>query len=121
MARDHRFHLDRDGHSVTVQAGGPAEGTELLVDGKVVAYEQGRVKGVTILSAELPEEPPRPFRIFLEDMGGELFCAMEVNGSRILMPQVPLWPSGAQSSSRTSPAARPPRPLRRLRRLLRRL
>ncbi|MGX1885929.1 hypothetical protein [Streptomyces sp. NPDC055287] len=117
MARGHRFHLDQDGHSITVQVGRPADGTELLVDGKVVAYQQGRVKGVTILTAELPEEPPRPFRIFLEDMGGELFCAMEVSGSRFLMPQVALWTPG----DTTPPAKPPPRPLKRLRRLLRRL
>ncbi|GHA96669.1 hypothetical protein [Streptomyces chryseus] len=121
MAGGHRFHLDRDGHSITVQVGRPHEGIELLVDGKVVAYQRGRVKSVMILSAELPEDPPRPFRIFLEDMGGELFCAMEVSGSRILMPQVPLWQPGAPRSAGPPPPARAPRPLRRLRRLLRRL
>ncbi|OEJ23696.1 hypothetical protein AR457_03475 [Streptomyces agglomeratus] len=118
MARGHRFHLDQDGHSVTVQTGQPSGGVELLVDGKVVGYQHGRVKGVTTLSAELPEDPPRPFRILLEDMGGELFCAMESSGQRFLMPQIPLWkPEEPPPRSR----AKPSRPLKRLRRLLRRL
>lgn len=41
MARSHRFHLDQDGHSVSVKpaASGPVE---LLVEGTVVATRQGR-------------------------------------------------------------------------------
>ncbi|MFG2026300.1 hypothetical protein [Streptomyces sp. NPDC048825] len=41
MARRHRFHLDRDGHSVTVQTGEASAAVELLVDDKVVASEGG--------------------------------------------------------------------------------
>ncbi|MFE9396324.1 hypothetical protein [Streptomyces flavidovirens] len=117
MARGHRFHLDQDGHSISVQVGRPSDGIEVLVDGKVVAYRRGRPKGVTVLTAELPEEPPRPLRIVVEDMGGELFCAMEASGSRFLMPQVPLWHPAQEPPPRAGRA----RPLRRLRRLLRRL
>lgn len=120
MSRGHRFHLDQDGHSISVQVGRPFDGIEVLVDGKVVAYHRGRAKGSTVLTAELPEDPPRPFRVIVEDMGGELFCAMEASGSRFLMPQVPLW--GTDQPPPRAGRSRPVRRLRgRLRRILRRL
>ncbi|MET9517972.1 hypothetical protein [Streptomyces sp. NPDC002994] len=118
MTRGHRFHLDQDGHSISVQVGRPSDGIEVLVDGKVVAYRKGRPKGAAVLEAELPEEPPRPFRIHVDDMSGEPFCVMETSGSRFLMPQVPLWSSQHEPPAHPKPS---PRPLRRLRRILRRL
>ncbi|MBT2507743.1 hypothetical protein J7I98_18015 [Streptomyces sp. ISL-98] len=115
MTRGHRFHVDQHGHSVSVQLGRPAAGIEVLVDGKVVAYRPGRAKGVTILAAELPEEPPRPFRVLVEDMGGTPFCVMDTAGSTFLMPQVPL------TSRHESPHLTSSDPVRRLRRILRRI
>ncbi|MDN3293303.1 hypothetical protein QWM81_04410 [Streptomyces ficellus] len=118
MARDPRFHLDQDGHSVTVQLYGRSGGLEVLVDGKVVAYERDWRRGGTV-PAELPGDPPRPFSITVssaKEMGGVPFCVMETGGTRYLMPRVPL------GGSRYEPAR--PGPylgLRRLRRFLRRL
>ncbi|MER7110517.1 hypothetical protein [Streptomyces sp. NPDC000229] len=117
MALGHRFHVDQDGHSVTVQFVGGAGGFEVLVDGKVVAYGPGRRKGGTV-TAELPGDPPRPFAITVShprEMGGVPFCVLESGGMRYLMPQIPLGGAGER------PARRGPyRPVRRLRRFLRR-
>lgn len=119
MARGHRFHLDRAGHSVTVQTG-PASGeVELLVDGKVVASRRGRRPDVTVLAAELPDDPPQPFTVHLhwsKDAGNVPTCFMEADGERVPMPFSPL--TGRHSAP--PPAGTRVRPLRWLRRVVRR-
>ncbi|MET9799653.1 hypothetical protein [Streptomyces sp. NPDC006368] len=115
MAGSHRFHLDQDGHSITVLLGHVAQDIEVLVDGKVVAVRRGHRGGVRELAAELPGDPPRPFTILVEDLDGAPLCVMVRDGSRFLMPQVPLVP-GAPGHERPAPG----RPWRRLRRRLRR-
>ncbi|MEU7281768.1 hypothetical protein AB0A69_23775 [Streptomyces sp. NPDC045431] len=93
----HRFHLDQEGHSITVLLGRAAHDVEVLVDGKVVAvrHERGR-RGVRELAAELPGEPPgdppRPFTVLVEDVDGTPLCVMVRDGIRYLMPRVPLLP-----------------------------
>ncbi|MFE3324605.1 hypothetical protein [Streptomyces sp. NPDC059176] len=109
-----RFHLDQDGHSVTVQLEGGQGAVELLVDGKAVAHRAVRGEGLTVMTGELPGDPPRAFGVTVGDMGGELFCALEIDGASTLMPQVPL-------SSRSPEPSGPARPLRNLRRSLRRV
>ncbi|MGA4800310.1 hypothetical protein ACPCSC_23520 [Streptomyces lavendulocolor] len=96
MALGHRYHVDQDGHSVTVQFLGRAGAFEVLVDGKVVAHGPGDRPGGTV-EAELPGEPPRPFGITVSrprEMGGVPFCVLESGGMRYLMPQVPLGAAG---------------------------
>ncbi|MER5209580.1 hypothetical protein ABT063_03060 [Streptomyces sp. NPDC002838] len=117
MARSHRFHLDRDGHSVTVQtaASGP---TELLVDGKVVASRQGRPRDLTVLAAELPGDPPQPFTIRVDrsnEAGDVPVCVMEADGTRELVPYAPLV-----ARQPPSPGTGPAHPMAWLRRLVRR-
>lgn len=118
MALGHRFHVDQDGHSVTVQLLGAGGRFEVLVDGKVVAYGPDPRTGGTV-TAELPGDPPRPLSITVSDpheMGGVPFCVLETGGMRYLMPQVPLVGSGSAPEHHG-----PYRPVRRLRRALRRL
>lgn len=119
MARSHRFHLDRDGHSVTVQAGTTSGDVELLVDGKVVAARRGRRKDVTVLSAELPGDPPQPFTVHVDrskQAGVVPVCVMETNGSRVPVPYAPF------ATRQTAPSAAGTRvhPVRWLRRVVRR-
>lgn len=109
-----RFHLDQDGHSVTVQLERGPGAIELLVDGKAVAHRANRGEGLTVLTGELPGDPPRSFGVTVGDMGGELFCALEIDGSSTLMPQVPL-------TTRIPAPGGHARPLRTLRRSLRRV
>ncbi|MEU6314699.1 hypothetical protein [Streptomyces sp. NPDC047014] len=112
MADHSRFHLDRDGHSVTVQLDGTARPAEVLVDGRVVARGPAPREGTTVLRAELPGDPPRPLRITLARRGGAFRCEMEAGGVRQALPRVPLIPA--------RPPGPRPGPLRAARRLLRR-
>jgi hypothetical protein len=119
MARSHRFHLDRGGHSVTVQTGAASGDIELLVDGKVVAYQQRRSKDVTVLAAEVPGDPPQPFTIRIDqskEAGDVPVCVLEAGGTRDPMPRTPLAARQAPSPTDGIPV----RPRRWLRRLLRR-
>ncbi|GAB2756469.1 hypothetical protein GCM10027072_63210 [Streptomyces bullii] len=123
MARSHRFHVDRDGHSVTVQTGSAGLASsgvvELLVDGKVVASQRSRPHDVTVLAAELPGEPPQPFTAHLDQSpraGGVPFCSWEVDGHREPLPYAPLAARRAPSPARPVTT----HPLRWLRRIARR-
>ncbi|MGW0761209.1 hypothetical protein ACWD1Y_32825 [Streptomyces sp. NPDC002814] len=65
----------------------------MLVDGKVVAAQRGHRRGVTVLAAELPGDPPQPFTIRLgrsEETGDVPVCVMETDGSRTSVPYAPL-------------------------------
>ncbi|MFF5705236.1 hypothetical protein ACFY7H_22450 [Streptomyces sp. NPDC012794] len=115
MADHPRFHLDRDGHSVTVQMAGASRPVEVLVDGKVVAQGPAPREDRTVWRAELPGPPPRPLSVTLAETGGAYLCEMELDGVRYLMPRVPLLPE--KPPAWRSPS---PHPLRRLRGLLRR-
>jgi hypothetical protein len=115
MAAGSRFHLDLDGHSVTVQLTRASGPVEVLVDGKVVARSAALGAGTTLLRAELPGDPPRPLGITLAETGGELRCEMELGGARHAVPPVPLLPERPPSGRSAGP-----HPLRRLRRSLRR-
>ncbi|GGT38609.1 hypothetical protein [Streptomyces purpureus] len=64
MARTRHFHLDQGGHSVTVNVGPGRSGEiELLVNGKVIGYVGHHDTGTTVLTGELPEDPPRLFHV----------------------------------------------------------
>ncbi|POX55291.1 hypothetical protein C3489_10850 [Streptomyces sp. Ru71] len=118
MTRDYRFHLDMEGHSVTVQTRHATREAELLVDGKVVGYLHalGHREPASALTAELAGDPPRPFSVMLhasESAEGAPTCVLEIAGRRHPMPEVAL----ARSDSTPSVAARPS--LRAVRRLFR--
>ncbi|MGW1894838.1 hypothetical protein ACWCP6_32035 [Streptomyces sp. NPDC002004] len=95
MARSHRFHLDLGDHSVTVQAHWSPGEAELLVDGKVVGYQQLRGRGPgspTVLSGELPGDPPQPLTVTLrreEGRDGAPTCVLDVDGQHRPMPELP--------------------------------
>ncbi|MFE9628044.1 hypothetical protein [Streptomyces sp. NPDC006527] len=114
MPAGSRFHLDHDGHSITVQLSGVDGLIEVLVDGKVVSRGSASRAGITVLDAELPGDPPRPLGITLGDMGGVFLCVAEIGGARYFMPHVPLFPE------RPHTWRTPPHPSRRMRRTLRR-
>lgn len=64
MSRRHFFHTDRDGHSITVNVGmGTPHEVELLVDGKEVVHERPRAAGTTVMTGELPDDPPHRFSV----------------------------------------------------------
>ncbi|MFB6891653.1 hypothetical protein ACFCX4_20375 [Kitasatospora sp. NPDC056327] len=93
MRQRHSFHLDRGGHSVTVnvRAGWITE-TELLVDGKEVAFHRVHGHGVypLLLAAQLPGEPPRPVAVRLERTGDPerpLACSLELDGAVHPVPE----------------------------------
>ncbi|MET8700867.1 hypothetical protein ABZW10_18645 [Kitasatospora sp. NPDC004723] len=90
MRQRHSFHLDRGGHSVTVNVrSGWITETEVLVDGKEVAFHRVHGHGVypLTLAAQLPglpEEPAQPLAVRLERTGvaeRPLRCSLELSGA----------------------------------------
>ncbi|MER8182313.1 hypothetical protein [Kitasatospora sp. NPDC094015] len=94
MSRHRRFHLDRAGHSITlnVRAGWKTE-YELLVDGKEVdLHRHGHRHGADddLLTGELPGEPARPFAIRVEHPGkgrDAIACVLELDGAELPLPE----------------------------------
>ncbi|MEU9026633.1 hypothetical protein AB0D46_03670 [Streptomyces sp. NPDC048383] len=105
----HRFHLDQDGHSITVVRDLRHRYVEVLVDGKTVCSARTSRSKATLLRGEIAGAGPQPFLIRLErpDVpGGEPLCVLERDGMRYLMPNVPLtpeedWPAERNPSPRT--------------------
>ncbi|WP_031070088.1 hypothetical protein [Streptomyces sp. NRRL WC-3742] len=94
MRRRYSFHLDENGHSVTVnvRSGTVITETELLVDGKECAFHRVHGHGVypLLLSGQLAEEPPTPLAIRLERTGASehpLACTLELAGAHHPMPE----------------------------------
>ncbi|MFE2922967.1 hypothetical protein [Streptomyces goshikiensis] len=107
---DQRFHLDQDGHSITVVRSSGGRRTELLVDGRVVAATRTPRHAPTELGGEFAEGGvPRRFtvRVGRADIpGGEPLCTLETGGQSYLMPVLPLtpaeqWPAEPTPSPRT--------------------
>ncbi|MBT2540819.1 hypothetical protein J7E99_08910 [Streptomyces sp. ISL-44] len=95
MTIRHRFHLDQNGHSISVLYEGPRRPVEVLVDGKTVAVGRAPRAARTVLTAELPGDPPQPFAIDLaypDSADDSPMCALMESGTRYLMPDVPLRP-----------------------------
>lgn len=90
MSRHHHFHADHGGHSITVTVrSGPDRGVELLVDGKEVVNAP-RVAGTTVVSAELPDDPPLPFSVAVHQPrfgSGVPRCSLMLEGSEEPMPE----------------------------------
>ncbi|MEV4616881.1 hypothetical protein AB0K43_30450 [Kitasatospora sp. NPDC049258] len=90
MSRHRRFHLDRAGHSITLnlRAGWRTE-YELLVDGKEVDFHRlGHRHGTDddLLTGELPGDPARPFAVRIEHPAEgreELTCVLELDGAEL--------------------------------------
>ncbi|UQA94408.1 hypothetical protein [Streptomyces halobius] len=91
MGHSHHFHLDRAAHSITVNIGPGRDGEiELLVDGKVVAYQKEHGRGTTALTGELPDDPVRPFRVWIREprlVPAPPHCTLELDGVEEPMPE----------------------------------
>lgn len=90
MGRHHHFHADHGGHSITVTVrSGAGRGVELLVDGKEVVNAP-RTTGTTLVSAELPDDPPLPFSVAVHQPrfgSGVPRCSLLLNGAEEPMPE----------------------------------
>ncbi|WP_327274307.1 hypothetical protein OG609_21585 [Streptomyces sp. NBC_01224] len=81
MGHSHHLHLDQGDHSITVNVGPGRNGEiELLVHGKVVACQKQHDPGTSLLTADLPEEPARPFRVRVRRLAREA-CGGKLPGS----------------------------------------
>ncbi|MCX4539283.1 hypothetical protein [Streptomyces sp. NBC_01565] len=107
---DQRFHLDQDGHSITVVRASGGRRIELLVDGRLVAAARTNRHAPTELRGELADSGgPRPFTVRVgrcDIPGGEPLCTLEAGGKSYLMPLLPLtraeqWPAEHTPSPRT--------------------
>ena len=91
MTRPHRFHLDHAGHSITVEARtGHTPEVALLVDGKEVGYRHQRGADATVLTGELPDDPPQPFELRLDHLRHatrSLTCTLLLAGRELPMPE----------------------------------
>lgn len=109
MATDHRYHLDQNGHSITVVHHVRRRRAEALVDGKVVASARSVRHAPVLLRGEVATDPPSPFliRIGHPDAPGDVpLCVLEKDGLRYLMPYTPLtrredWPTEQPPTART--------------------
>ncbi|MFI0217258.1 hypothetical protein [Streptomyces lydicus] len=91
MGHSHHFHLDQGGHSITVNVGPGRDGEiELLVNGKVVAYQKEHSPGMNVLTGELPDQPAHPFRVLLRQphlVPSMPRCTLELDGVEQPMPE----------------------------------
>jgi hypothetical protein len=91
MSRHHYFHTDRGGHSITVSVrSGRAHEVELLVDGKEVVHRNPHGAGTTVVAAELPDDPPHPFRILVHQPrfgSGVPRCSIVLDGVEMPMAE----------------------------------
>ncbi|MFD4245343.1 hypothetical protein ACFWP3_27700 [Streptomyces sp. NPDC058525] len=119
MAAHHRYHVDQDGHSITVLSDVRRRRADVLVDGKTVASVRVPRHGAAVLRGELPgdlPDPPKPFLIRVShayDAGDVPPCALETDGMRYLMPSVPLTRQEERPAEPTPPARTPGELLRR--------
>jgi hypothetical protein len=91
MCRHHYFHTDHGGHSITVNVrSGLAREVELLVDGKEVVHRNPQGTGTTVVAAELPDDPPHPFRVAVRQprFGSAVpRCSLMLDGVEQPMPE----------------------------------
>lgn len=96
MTQRHYFHLDHAGHSITVGVHtGHRPEVELLVDGKPVGYLHQRGTDATVLTSELPVDPPQPFEVrvsHLRHATRTLSSTLVLDGRELPMPERPLVP-----------------------------
>ncbi|RST01858.1 hypothetical protein EF910_26335 [Streptomyces sp. WAC07149] len=108
----HRFHLEQDGHSITVVWSTRRGRAEVLVDGKVVAAARTRRTATTELRGETAdgEGAVHPFTVRLgrpDIPGDEPLCALETGHRLYLMPLVPLTADEAPPPEPTPPPRDP--------------
>lgn len=88
---DRYYHLDHDGHSITVDIrSGHAREIELLVDGKEVGSRRERASDAVTLTGELPEDQPQPFTVHIQRLrhrGHHPVCTLLLDGHEFSMPE----------------------------------
>ncbi|MFC1410858.1 hypothetical protein ACEZCY_15930 [Streptacidiphilus sp. N1-12] len=91
MTRQHHFHLDHAGHSITVDVrSGHAREIELLVDGKEVGSRRERASDAASLPGELPGDPALPFTVRVEHLrhrSHEPSCTVLLDGRELPMAE----------------------------------
>ncbi|MET8625948.1 hypothetical protein ABZW30_19710 [Kitasatospora sp. NPDC004669] len=93
MRQRYSFHVDRAGHSITVNVrSGRITETELLVDGRECAFHRVHSHGSypLTLSGQLPGEPPQPLVVTLDRTGRAehpLACVLAVAGAEQPVPE----------------------------------
>ena len=91
MGRPHHFHIDHGGHSITVTVrSGRTSEMELLVDGKAVCCQRVHGSGTILLTGELPEDPPLPFRVHVHQarFGSAIpHVILEMAGEEVPIPE----------------------------------
>ncbi|WP_439678446.1 hypothetical protein [Embleya sp. MST-111070] len=92
MSRDHHFHCEHAGFSITVGLRmGRTRELELLVDGKEVAAVRvhGHRARTHVMTATLPTDPPRDIEVEVRlpgARGGDPVSTLLVDGERKAMP-----------------------------------
>lgn len=92
MTRRQHFHLDRAGHSITVDVRlGRTREIELLVDGKETGLRRERSSDAVTLTGELAEDPPKPFAVRVDHLRQHpelLNCTLVLDGREQPIPEL---------------------------------
>ncbi|MCB5168448.1 hypothetical protein LG634_26950 [Streptomyces bambusae] len=110
MPGHHRYHLDQDGHSITVLHDARRHRAEVWVDGKTVAATPTAAHDATVLHAELPTDPPRQLTVRIAHPAAPddaPLCVLETGTDRYLMPAAALTNEERAAPDRTPPARTP--------------
>ena len=91
MTRRHNFHLDRAGHSITVDVhlGHPRE-VWLVVDGRETGLRRERAADMVTLDGELAEDPPQPFTVRVDRLRHRTkppTCTLMLDGREMPVPE----------------------------------
>ncbi|MEW2416906.1 hypothetical protein AB0953_24695 [Streptomyces sp. NPDC046866] len=110
MAGRHRYHLDQDGHSITVLHDPRRRRAEVWINGKTVTVAETPRHRPTVMEAEIPTVPPKGVVVRIghpDDPGDVPLCVLETGGDRYLMPHVALTQEERAPAERTPPARTP--------------
>ena len=91
MSRQHHFHLDRAGHSITIDLRrGRTSEVWLLVDGRETGLRRERSSDVVTLDGELADDPPQRFTVRVEhvrERSGLPICTLMLGDSELPVPE----------------------------------
>lgn len=91
MTRQHHFHLDRTGHSITVDVRcGHTREIWLLVDGKETGLRRERSSDMITMDGEFAGDPPQPFTIRIDHLrhrSDSPTCTLTLGGGELPVPE----------------------------------